>query len=188
MNKKLNLSQGSGKRFFDRPVAAIQTQPKGNFWNIKMFCPFSNRSCLSSKGNLYSISPISRLLLPCRPSAVFFAVVPIIVNAFDRSIQSAIHLKMFLIGSIHIFFEFLKRFPKAFDTASAIKRIFFKVLFITDPIDSKPYSIKTCMRKAMRFSQKQVTTSPRTKNLLWSVESIKFYSALLTGFNHKLIL
>jgi len=161
-----DLLQRRSEGFLYRPMTAIQAQPKRTGWNTNMLCPFSNRFGFFLKGDLYTISSIPRLFPSCSPSAICLRIMAIIIYSFNCSIQLVVLFKMFLIRDIHIIAKFLKRFPKRFDSTSTIKRIFFKVLFITDPIDSKPYFIKMCARKTMRFPQKQITAKPRTKDLL----------------------
>lgn len=54
-------------------------------WYTKMFRPFCNGFCCPIVGNPFRGSPIAHLLYCCRPSAIFRAVWPVVVNSIKRS-------------------------------------------------------------------------------------------------------
>lgn len=117
--------------------------------NAKQICQFNKKFFLSIERNYYATTPISRLFLLCRPLAIFFAVIPVVVNTINSCIFFSKFLVVFQIRFIHVILEFLKRLPQTLNSSTTIKIEVFRMFILTSVIHLSPDFVKTRMRHSM---------------------------------------
>jgi hypothetical protein len=85
---------------------------------------FCKRHFLSLIQNISHITFVSVLFLKSRPTAIFFAVMPVIVDSVYGCVSFSKHFYMGQIRSIHVVYKFFKRIPQYLYSFSSIYFIF----------------------------------------------------------------
>lgn len=114
------FSHWNSEGFLNRPLRIIDSTGNGIVIQIFNLTPFRNSPANAINTNNPTSPRISHLLFLSHPPAVFFGVIPIVVDAVYTGISLAKLFYMFLVRRIHIFLEYLKRIPHAFDTSPSI--------------------------------------------------------------------
>jgi len=76
------------------------------------------------------ITPIFSLNLSRSPSAIFFAVMPIVINAINGGVRFSVFFNMFYIGLIHIINKLIKIIPKTLNTSAPVPIVFAVVWLV----------------------------------------------------------
>lgn len=147
------LFDGSIKSFFYWPIKNVNPRFNGSFFYPRFLRPFGKAKSLIIKCYDMIISSISHLFFAGRPATVLFTVVPIHVNAVNGCILFAKFLNMIKIRFIHIISEFLKGFPKTFNTSFTVVGPPIAKGASTSHQDSSPYIPESCLAQAMSFSK-----------------------------------
>ena len=120
LNKLINFIYGFSQRPFNRPTRRDNSLVKSFVGDSGLFFPPLQRKSLSIKRNDNTVSPIIILNLISRPSAIFFAIVSIVIKSINRCLFFSKFLYMRLVTLIHIIFEICKRFPQALYSMTTI--------------------------------------------------------------------
>ena len=97
---------------------------------------------------------ISRLFFERGPSAIFFAVVAVVINSVNRSLFFAKSLYMELITSVHVFLKILKKGPSIFYTPAAVTMVFWAFGVFATCLHRAIDVVKTCSRHTVGLIEK----------------------------------
>lgn len=118
---------------------------------------------------------------PIRPSAVFSAIISVVVNSVNRSVLFAKLLGVGLVRLIHIISKLLKGLPLTPYPTTAIIRVGFMRRIVATLMYVHPNKIKSFLRQAVRSSRfTQFFVPPTTTGL--GVSSFK----MITSYDYNL--
>lgn len=171
--------------FYDRlssSVASIKT----TITHTKFFSHPFKRHCLPHYIYKDSVSPVHFLFLPRSPSAVFLAVVAVVINSFNRSIVSVL-TDMSNVGIPHIFKEDFKRIPETFYPSTPVIFISWVMYVFTtllhqckDIVKSRATQFMGRVRSACQFFVQTTARSRMTLIQVLSIHNTLFSTVTLT--------
>src|SRR3990167_2702315 len=159
-------------RFFNIPTFVYSAFEQPIIY-IKNLYPFSSRVFLSSKFSKNILSRILPLFKQRCPSAIFFAIIPIIVNSINRSIFYSKFFYMKFIRFIHIISKIFKRFPKTFYSSRSIHIILRAIRILTSHF--KPY-ISIIKTTRMMLARKSVSSGTNINSFSATHTTTRDYS------------
>jgi len=121
--------------------------------NSKMLCPLLHIQCFAFICVCFVCSPVVRLLFPCCPSAVFWAVVAVVVDSLQsHSLRSVSHVRMKVLERIlpsvaHLY------------TATTVVFVTRSRSIEASRFNCNPYSIFRSVRSSMRCRLFKLKTS-----------------------------
>lgn len=137
------------KTFLQRPFSKHNSLVKGYVFDSQKFRPLFEIKGSPTVANHNIATPVVCLFFVCSPATIFLTVVSVIVYALQHGVFCAKKGYMFLIGGIHVFLKFLKRFPPHLNPPTPIPWVFM-MFFVTASLDKgRPLRINRGSRQSV---------------------------------------
>lgn len=108
------------KSLFYRPLQLVNSYSDCGLTDAGLFSPLGQIKSFTLKGYQTVSSLIVHLLLHSSPSAIFFAVMPVIINPINARVLFSKLFDMLKVRFVHIVSELFKGVPKTLDSATAV--------------------------------------------------------------------